>query len=149
VSDIEISAFLSGPRHPELEALLRLIGASILDPHGAEAKDEPPAENTATEWSDGELNELGNMLVRGAFQTPTARACGGLVTAGVRKPAQLRTSAPRLPPINGFQLIMTPIDAPETCADSHPKVYLRGSDWRLVSAIVASAVKSGCCPQSH
>ena len=59
------------------------------------------------------------------------------------------TSAPRLPPINGFQLIMTPIDAPETCADSHPKVYLSGSDWRLVSAIVASAVKSGCCPQSH
>jgi hypothetical protein len=55
----------------------------------------------------------------------------------------------QVPPINGFQLIMTPIDVPETCADSHPKVYLRGSDWRLVSAIVASAVKSGCCPQSH
>ncbi len=28
----------------------------------------------------------------GAFRTPAARACGGLVTAGVRKPAQRRAS---------------------------------------------------------
>jgi hypothetical protein len=65
VTDMEISAFLSGPRNPEHEALLRLIGASILDPHGAEADDEPAAVNPRREWSDGELNELGNMLVRG------------------------------------------------------------------------------------
>jgi len=29
----------------------------------------------------------------GAFQTPAARACGDLLTAGVRKPAQKRTFA--------------------------------------------------------
>jgi hypothetical protein len=33
VTDIELGAFLSGPRNPEHEALLGLIGASILDPH--------------------------------------------------------------------------------------------------------------------
>jgi hypothetical protein len=60
VTDIELGAFLSGPQNPEHEALLRLIGASILDPHGAEAEDEAPAENAGREWSDGELNELGN-----------------------------------------------------------------------------------------
>jgi hypothetical protein len=53
VTDIELGAFLSGPRNPEHEALLRLIGASILGPHGAEANDEPAAENTGREWSDG------------------------------------------------------------------------------------------------
>ena len=31
----------------------------------AEADDEPAAVNTGREWSDGELNELGDMLVRG------------------------------------------------------------------------------------
>jgi hypothetical protein len=65
VTDVELGAFLSGPRNPEHDALLRLIGASILDPHGAEAGDEPAAVNTRREWSDGELIELGNMLVRG------------------------------------------------------------------------------------
>ena len=65
VTDIELDAFLSGPRNPEQDALLRLIGTSILDPHGAEVDDEPPAVNTRREWSDGELNELGDMLVRG------------------------------------------------------------------------------------
>ena len=65
VTDMEISAFLNGPRNPEHEALLRLIGASILDPHGAEADDEPLAVNTGREWSNAELNELGDMLVRG------------------------------------------------------------------------------------
>jgi len=47
------------------DALLRLIGTSILGPQGAEAGDEPSAVNTVREWSDAELNELGNMLVRG------------------------------------------------------------------------------------
>ena len=48
MTDIELGAFLSGPRNPEHEALLRLIGASILDPRGAEADDEPAAVNTGT-----------------------------------------------------------------------------------------------------
>ena len=48
-ADIEISAFLSGLRNPEHEALLRLIGASILDPRGAEADDEPAAGNSGRE----------------------------------------------------------------------------------------------------
>ena len=73
VTDLELGAFLSGPRNPEHEALLRLIGASILDPHGAEADDEPPAANTRGEWSDGELNELGDMLVRGVPMEEIAR----------------------------------------------------------------------------
>ena len=65
VTDTELGAFLSGPRNPEHEALLRLIGATILDPRGAEVDDAPAAVNPRREWSDGELNELGNMLVRG------------------------------------------------------------------------------------
>jgi hypothetical protein len=73
VTDMEISAFLSGPRNPEHETLLRLIGGSILNPHGAEAEDEAPAENAGREWSDGELNELGNMLVRGLSIEEIAR----------------------------------------------------------------------------
>ena len=73
VTDIELGAFLSGPRNPEHEALLRLIGASILDPRGAEADDEPAAVNTGREWSDAELHELGNMLVRGLSIEEIAR----------------------------------------------------------------------------
>jgi hypothetical protein len=65
VTDIELGAFLGGSRNPEHEALLRLIGASILDPRGAEADDTPAAGNTGREWSDAELNMLGDMLVRG------------------------------------------------------------------------------------
>jgi hypothetical protein len=37
VTDIEIGAFLNGPRSPEREALLSLIGTSILDPHATGA----------------------------------------------------------------------------------------------------------------
>src|SRR6202035_1863777 len=65
VTNIELGAFLSGPRNPEHEALLRLIGSLILDPRGAEVGDEPTAVKTRGEWSDAELAELGNMLVRG------------------------------------------------------------------------------------
>ena len=65
--------FLSGPRNPEHEALLRLIGASILDLPGAEADDEPAAVNTRREWSDAELNELGYMLARGLSIEEIAR----------------------------------------------------------------------------
>ena len=74
VTDIELGAFLSGPQNPEREALLRLIGASILDPRGAEADDEPAAVNTGREWSDAELPELGNMLVRGLSIEEIARS---------------------------------------------------------------------------
>ena len=73
VTDIELGAFLGGPRNPEHEALLRLIGASILDPQGAGADDELPAENAGREWSDGELHELGDMLVRGLSIEEIAR----------------------------------------------------------------------------
>src|SRR5271165_2688119 len=65
VTDLEIGAFLSGPRNPEQEALLRLIGASIVNPQGAAADDDPPTVGTRREWSDGELNELGDLLLSG------------------------------------------------------------------------------------
>jgi len=74
VTDIDLGAFLSGPGSPEHEALLRLIGASILNPRGAEADDEPAAVNTGREWSDAELHELGNMLVRGLSIEEIARS---------------------------------------------------------------------------
>ena len=60
-----MGAFLNGPGSPEHEALLRLIGASIFNPREAEADDEPLAVNTGREWSDAEMNALGEMLVRG------------------------------------------------------------------------------------
>ena len=65
VTDIEIATFLSGPPHPEQKALLRVIGASIVGPQGTAVEDEPPGTNTKREWSDADLTELGNMLVRG------------------------------------------------------------------------------------
>ena len=76
VTDIEIATFLSGPPHPEQEALLRVIGASIVDPKGAEVEDKPPPVNTGRKWSDAELTELGNMLVRGLSIEEIARVLG-------------------------------------------------------------------------
>ena len=73
VTDIELGGFLSGPGSPEHEALLRLIGASILNPRGAEADDEPLAVNTGREWSDAEMNALGEMLVRSVSIDEIAR----------------------------------------------------------------------------
>jgi hypothetical protein len=73
VTDIEIGDFLSGPLHPEQEALLRVIGASIVDPQGAAVEDEQPAANAEREWSDAELIQLGNMLVRGLSIEEIAR----------------------------------------------------------------------------
>ena len=73
VTDIDLGAFLSGPGSPEHEALLRLIGASILNPRGAGADDEPLAVNTGIEWSDAEMNALGEMLVRGVSIDEIAR----------------------------------------------------------------------------
>jgi hypothetical protein len=65
VTDIEIGDFLSGPLHPEQEALRRVIGASIVDPQSTVVEDEQPAVNPEREWSDAELTQLGNLLVRG------------------------------------------------------------------------------------
>ena len=73
VTDLEIGAFLSGPRNPEHDALLRLIGTSILAPRRADADDEPPPVNTVREWSDAELTELGNLLLRGLSIEEIAR----------------------------------------------------------------------------
>jgi hypothetical protein len=73
VTDVEIGAFLSSPRSPEQIALLRLIGTLMLDPQGTDAGAEPSAVNTAREWSDAELTELGNMLVRGLSMEEIAR----------------------------------------------------------------------------
>jgi hypothetical protein len=70
---IHIATFLSGPPHPEQEALLRVIGASIVDPHGTGIEDEPPAADTHREWSDADLKELGNMLLRGLSIEEIAR----------------------------------------------------------------------------
>ena len=71
-----MGAFLKGPGSPEHQALLRLIGASIFDPRGAEADDEPLAVNTGREWSDAEMNALGEMLVRGVSIEEIARRLG-------------------------------------------------------------------------
>ena len=73
VTDIEFGAFLSGPGSPEHEALMRLIGASILNPRGAKADNEPLAVNTGREWSNAEMNALGEMLVRGVSIEEIAR----------------------------------------------------------------------------
>jgi hypothetical protein len=73
VTDIDLGAFLSGPGSPEHEALLRLIGASILNPRGAGADDEPLAVSTGREWSDAEMKALGEMLVRGVSMDEIAR----------------------------------------------------------------------------
>ena len=72
VTDIEIATFLSEPPHPEQEALLRVIGASIVDPEGTAVEDEAPPVNAERE-SDAELTELGNMLVRGLSIEEIAR----------------------------------------------------------------------------
>jgi hypothetical protein len=76
VTDVEIGDFLSGPVHPEQEALLRIIGASIVDPQGTAVEDEPPGTDTEREWSDADLTELGNMLVRGLSIEEIARLLG-------------------------------------------------------------------------
>jgi hypothetical protein len=73
VTDLEIGTFLSGPPHPEQAALLRVIGASIIDPRGTAVEDQLPAADTRREWSDAELIQLGNMLVRGLSIEEIAR----------------------------------------------------------------------------
>jgi hypothetical protein len=73
MTDLKIDDFLSGPQSPELDALLRVIGASIVDPQGAEVGDDQPAVNAVREWSDAELTQLGDMLVRGLSIEEIAR----------------------------------------------------------------------------
>jgi hypothetical protein len=65
MTDVDIDAFLSGPRHPEQDALLRLIGTAMLDRHAGGADAEMSGAAVGREWSERELSELGDMLVRG------------------------------------------------------------------------------------
>ena len=76
VTDIEIGAFLNGPRNPEHEALLRLIGSFIYGRDGPKSGDDHSHENTGKEWSNTELTELGNMLVGGLWIEEIARVLG-------------------------------------------------------------------------
>ena len=59
VTDIPIGAFLSGPRNPEHEALLRLVGTSVPDTPETDIGDDQLVGNTRREWSNAELTELG------------------------------------------------------------------------------------------
>jgi hypothetical protein len=72
VTDVEIDEFLGGPQNPEQDALLRLIGTSIVNPHGVDT-DGKLATDTGREWSNAELKELGDMLLRGLSIEEIAR----------------------------------------------------------------------------
>jgi hypothetical protein len=72
MTDMDIGAFLSEPRHPQHEALLRLIGGLIPDRQPG-AHDDHSVVDTGKEWSEAELFELGNMLVRGLSIEEIAR----------------------------------------------------------------------------
>jgi hypothetical protein len=52
---------------------LRLIGNSIAGTRWAGTKDDQSAVNTAKEWSDAELIELGDMLIGGLSIAEIAR----------------------------------------------------------------------------
>ncbi len=73
MTEIEIGAFLSGPRNPEQDALMRLVGTLIRDPRDAGADDELSGAEIGREWSDAELSELGDMLLRGLSIEEIAR----------------------------------------------------------------------------
>src|SRR6516225_8558401 len=64
VTDIEIGAFLSGPLNPEREALLRMIGRFISGTDDTKPDEDQSGVNTDRQWSDAEVTELGNMLIR-------------------------------------------------------------------------------------
>jgi hypothetical protein len=57
-------------------ATIEDVGASIVDPQGTAVEDEPPGTDTEREWSDADLTELGNMLVRGLSKEEIARVLG-------------------------------------------------------------------------
>ena len=73
VTDIEIGTFLAGQQNPEQLALLRVIGSFVAGTDSAKAEDDRATENTGREWSDTELTELGNMLMRGLSIQEIAR----------------------------------------------------------------------------
>src|SRR3984893_17687684 len=92
VTDIEIGAFLSGPRNPEHEALLRLIGTSILDPQAVGADDEPPA--VKREWSGcGAERAGGHARARPLDRGDRASSAPG----SRRRPKQSGRNRPGLP----------------------------------------------------
>jgi hypothetical protein len=63
VTDVEIDEFVGGPQSLEQDALLRVIGGFIGHPQRAEA--EEPGVGAGNEWSNAELKELDDMLLRG------------------------------------------------------------------------------------
>jgi hypothetical protein len=65
VTQIDIGAFLSGPRNPEHQALLRMIGTLVSGGRPTDPEDGTPAVMSEREWSNAELVELGDMLVSG------------------------------------------------------------------------------------
>jgi len=65
VTDMEIGAFLSGPLNPEREALLRMIGRFISGTDDTKPDEDQSGVNTDRQWSDAEVTERGNMLIRG------------------------------------------------------------------------------------
>jgi hypothetical protein len=73
VTDIEIDAFLTGPRNPQQDALLRIVGRFISNTDDAEPDEDQLAADQGREWSDDELAELGDMLVRGLSMEEIAR----------------------------------------------------------------------------
>jgi hypothetical protein len=73
VTNMDIGTFLSEPRHPQHEALLRLIGGLIPDRRQTGTHDNHSVVDTGKEWSNAELFELGNMLVKGLSIEEIAR----------------------------------------------------------------------------
>src|SRR5262245_15115193 len=63
VTDIPIDAFLSGPRNPEHEALLHLIGTLVPDTQGADTDTLGLSKKTGRKWSGAELTELEDLLM--------------------------------------------------------------------------------------
>jgi hypothetical protein len=54
-TDIPVGAFLSGPRNPEHEALMHLIGTLVADTHRADTDHAGAIEKTVRKWSGAEL----------------------------------------------------------------------------------------------
>src|SRR5215813_14205448 len=95
VTEIDLDAFLSGPRNHEQDALLRLIGTLILDPHGAVMTDSP----TWIPAGSGGMRScasLADMLPRGLSIEEVAR----LLLRGLPRSAR-RGGRPSLPVAGG------------------------------------------------
>ena len=63
VTDMSIDAFLSGPRNPEHEALVSLLGTEVPDMLGAYGDGAPTVAGGGRQWSDAELSELEDLLM--------------------------------------------------------------------------------------